>query len=88
MQRDEEVTRTIRTAASSLRHALRSLLQSAVRRGELPESKMESAIDFIDATLAGIRYAAKAGKSRKALREMASFAGGALTKRSHLSQGS
>ncbi len=49
---------------------------------------MESAIDFIDATLAGIRYAAKAGKSRKALREMASFAGGALTKRSHLSQGS
>ncbi len=78
--RDEEVTHTIRAAAPSLRRTLRGLLQSAVKRSELPEVEIESAIDFVDAILAGIRYAAKAGKSRKALREMASFAGGPLNR--------
>lgn len=58
--RDEEVTRTIRTAAFSLRRTLRGLLLSA----------------------------AKAGKSRKALRDMASFAGGALSKKSRFSRSS
>jgi hypothetical protein len=31
--------------------------------------------DFFDSTLAGIRMAAKAGKSRQALRKIAAFAG-------------
>jgi TetR/AcrR family transcriptional regulator, transcriptional repressor for nem operon len=78
--RDGEVNRTIGAAASSQRTALRKLLLAAVERGELSRTQVDSALDFIDATLAGIRYAAKAGKSRKALSEMAAFAGGALAK--------
>jgi AcrR family transcriptional regulator len=76
--RDEEVTSTIRTAAAKQRTALRELLRRAVEEGELAADRIDGAADFFEATLAGIRYAAKAGKSRKALRELASFAGTAL----------
>jgi TetR/AcrR family transcriptional repressor of nem operon len=76
--RDEEVTTIIRSAAASQRTALRKLLHKAVIAGELSADRVDSAADFVDATLAGIRYAAKAGKSRKALRELACFAGRAL----------
>jgi hypothetical protein len=36
--------------------------------------------DFFESTLAGIRMAAKGGKSRRALRNIALFAGGAYLK--------
>jgi TetR/AcrR family transcriptional regulator, transcriptional repressor for nem operon len=79
---DAEVTRTIRSAAEQQRRAIRNLLNNAVGQGGLSEADVDSAADFIDATLAGIRYAAKAGKSRKALRDMAVFAGNALSRAS------
>jgi hypothetical protein len=69
--RDEKVTTIIRSAAASQRTALRELLHKAVIAGELPADRVDSAADFVDATLAGIRYAAKTGNSRKALRELA-----------------
>jgi TetR/AcrR family transcriptional repressor of nem operon len=76
--RDEEVTKTLRSASLAQRKALRELLMRAVQAGELCREKVDSAADFFDATLAGIRYAAKGGKSRNAIRELATFAGNAL----------
>lgn len=76
--RDEEVTSTIRKSASSQKDAVLELLKAAVDQGTLPQDRVAPAADFFDGTLAAIRYAAKAGKSRKALREMAVFAGSAL----------
>ena len=77
-QRDAEVTQTIR-ADHSQRETVIRLLKAAQERGELQANEVIAAADFFDSTLAGIRMAAKAGKSRKALREMAAFAAKALT---------
>jgi AcrR family transcriptional regulator len=76
--RDEEVTATIRQSASAQKDAVLKLLRAAVAQGTLAQDRVAPAADFFDGTLAAIRYAAKAGKSRKALREMAVFAGSAL----------
>jgi AcrR family transcriptional regulator len=78
-ERDPDVTRILRTAARSQRDVVLRLLTSARKRGELdPEVDIDSAADFFESTLAGIRMAAKAGKSRKALRNIALLAGRAL----------
>jgi AcrR family transcriptional regulator len=78
-ERDPDVTRILRTAARSQRDVVLRLLTSARKRGELdPEVDIDSAADFFESTLAGIRMAAKAGKRRKALRNIALLAGRAL----------
>jgi hypothetical protein len=48
-------------------------------QGELDaDADPEAMADFFESTLAGIRMAAKAGKSRQALRKVAAFAGRAF----------
>jgi AcrR family transcriptional regulator len=81
--RDPEVTRITRNAARVQRQALLLTLTRAKTQGELhPDADLESMVDFFESTLAGIRLAAKAGKSRRALRNIAAFAGGAYRKSS------
>jgi TetR/AcrR family transcriptional regulator, transcriptional repressor for nem operon len=75
-QRDSEVTRITRNAARSQRHALMLTLARAQNQGELnPDANLDSMADFFESMLAGIRMAAKAGKRRRALRNIAAFAG-------------
>jgi AcrR family transcriptional regulator len=75
-QRDSEVTRITRKAAQVQRQALMLTLNRAKTEGELDaDADLESMADFFESTLAGIRMAAKAGKSRRALRNIAAFAG-------------
>jgi TetR/AcrR family transcriptional repressor of nem operon len=82
-QRDPEVTRITRNAARVQRQALMLTLTRAKSQGELnPDADLESMADFFESTLAGIRMAAKAGKSRRALRNIAAFAGRAYRKSS------
>jgi hypothetical protein len=51
-------------------------LNRAKTQGELePDADFESMADFFESTLAGIRMAAKAGKRRRALRNIAVLAG-------------
>jgi AcrR family transcriptional regulator len=76
---DPDVTRILRSAARSQRDTVLRLLASARERGELdPEIDVHSAADFFESMLAGIRMAAKAGKPRKALRNIALLGGRAL----------
>ena len=73
--RDEDVTRIIRSAARIQRHALMEALRRAQMEGELDaQTDLESLADFFESTLAGIRIAAKAGKTRPALRRIAEVA--------------
>ena len=75
-QRDSEVTRITRNAAQVQRHALMLTLARAKNQGELnPDANLDIMADFFESTLAGIRMAAKAGKKRRALRNIAAFAG-------------
>jgi AcrR family transcriptional regulator len=75
-QRDSEVTRITRKAAQVQRQALMLTLNRAKTEGELDaDADLESMADFFESTLAGIRMAAKAGKNRRALRNIAAFAG-------------
>ena len=75
-QRDSEVTRITRNAAQLQRHALMLTLARAKHQGELnPDANLDIMADFFESTLAGIRMAAKAGKKRRALRNIAAFAG-------------
>jgi AcrR family transcriptional regulator len=75
-QRDAEVTRITRKAASVQRQTLMHVLERAKKQGELsPDADLASMADFFESTLAGIRMAAKAGKHRQALRNIAAFAG-------------
>jgi AcrR family transcriptional regulator len=75
-QRDADVTRITRNAAWMLRRTLVRMLARARNQGELSsDSDLDSMADFFESTLAGIRMAAKAGKSRQALRNIAAFAG-------------
>jgi AcrR family transcriptional regulator len=75
-QRDADVTRITRNAARLLRQALIRVLNRAKKQGELgADSDLDAMADFFESTLAGIRMAAKAGKSRQALRNIAAFAG-------------
>jgi AcrR family transcriptional regulator len=75
-QRDTEVNRIVREAARRQRKVLVDVLTRARSRGELNDAAdVNSLADFFESALAGIRVAAKAGKSRHALRNIASIAG-------------
>lgn len=75
-QRDQEVTRITGEAARRQRHALMLSFKRTEDQGELtPDADVDSMADFFETTLAGIRMAAKAGKTRRALRNIAVFAG-------------
>lgn len=75
-QRDREVTRIIVAASRRLRQALKLAFKRAIDQGELaPNADVDSKADFFEMALAGIRMAAKGGKSRLALRKIAVFAG-------------
>ena len=75
-QRDADVTRITRNAARVQRQTLMRVLARAKKHGELSSgADLESMADFFESTLAGIRMAAKAGKSRQALRNIAALAG-------------
>jgi AcrR family transcriptional regulator len=74
-QRDADVTRITHNAARVQRKALMRVLTKAKNDGELgSDADLVSMADFFEMTLAGIRMAAKAGKSREALRNIAAFA--------------
>jgi AcrR family transcriptional regulator len=80
-QRDADVTRITRNAARMQRQVLMHVLTRAKSQGELgSDADLDSMADFFESTLAGIRMAAKAGKSRQALRNVAAFAGRAYMK--------
>jgi hypothetical protein len=80
-QRDADVTRITRKAASVQRQNLMQVLARAKKQGELSaDADLAGMADFFESTLAGIRMAAKAGKSREALRNIAAFAGRAYLK--------
>jgi TetR/AcrR family transcriptional repressor of nem operon len=74
-QRDADVTRIARDAARVLRQTLMRVLTMAKNQGEISsDADLDSMADFFESTIAGIRMAAKAGKSRQALRNIAVFA--------------
>jgi AcrR family transcriptional regulator len=74
-QRDADVTRIARNAARVQRQTLIRVLSRAKKQGEVSsDANLNSMADFFESTLAGIRMAAKAGKSRQALRNIAAFA--------------
>ena len=75
-QRDTEVNQIVWKAARRQRETLMNVLTRAKSRGELSDAvDVNSLADFFESTLAGIRVAAKGGKSRQALRNIASIAG-------------
>jgi hypothetical protein len=75
-QRDADVTRIIGNAARVQRQTLIRVLQKAKKQEELSsDADLVSMADFFESTLAGIRMAAKAGKSRQALQNIAVLAG-------------
>jgi hypothetical protein len=60
------------------------VLARAKKQGELsPDADLGSMADFFESTLAGIRIAAKAGKSRQALQNIAALAGKAYMGSDH-----
>jgi TetR/AcrR family transcriptional regulator, transcriptional repressor for nem operon len=74
-RQDADVTRISRDAARVLRRALMHVLTRAKNQREISsDAGLDSMADFFESTLAGIRIAAKAGKSRRSLRNMAAFA--------------
>jgi AcrR family transcriptional regulator len=78
-QTDADVMRIASAAGHSLRKTLLRVLQRAKDEGELQaEFDVQGAAEFFQSTLSGIRVAAKAGKSRKVLHDIAAFAGLAL----------
>jgi TetR/AcrR family transcriptional repressor of nem operon len=80
-QRDEEVNVILRGAARRQRQALKSVLARAKVQGELDsDADVDSMADFFESTLAGIRMAAKAGRSRQALQRVATLAASVYAK--------
>jgi TetR/AcrR family transcriptional regulator, transcriptional repressor for nem operon len=74
-QRDADVTRITRNAGRMQRKTLIRVFTRAKKLKELrPDADLDSMADFFESTLAGIRMAAKAGKSRQALRNIAVLA--------------
>jgi TetR/AcrR family transcriptional repressor of nem operon len=74
-QRDAGVTRITRNAARRQRQTLLRVLTRAKKQREIrSDADLGSMADFFESTLAGIRMAAKAGKSRHALHNIAAFA--------------
>lgn len=76
---DAEVTLILHEAGTRLGDQIIKLLKKAAQQGSLPRNQIATAADFMNASFAGIRYAAKAGSDRKSLRRLAEFAGNALT---------
>jgi AcrR family transcriptional regulator len=75
-QRDTDVSQIVREAARRQRAVLVDVLNQAKSQGKLSgDVDLDSLADFFESTLAGIRMAAKAGKSRQALRNIAAIAG-------------
>jgi TetR/AcrR family transcriptional repressor of nem operon len=75
-QRDTEVNQIVWKAARRQREALMNVLARAKTKGELgSDVDLASLADFFESTLSGIRVAAKSGKSRQALRNIAVIAG-------------
>jgi hypothetical protein len=58
---------------------MRVLARAKKQREIRSDADLDSMADFFESTLAGIRMAAKAGKSRHALRNIAAFASRAYT---------
>jgi len=74
-RKDADVTHISRDAGRVLRQALMHVLTRAKNQREISsDAGLDSMADFFEGTLAGIRIAAKAGKSRRSLRNMAAFA--------------
>ncbi|HEY1469094.1 MAG TPA: helix-turn-helix domain-containing protein [Candidatus Acidoferrum sp.] len=74
-QRDADVTRISRNAADVLRRTLMRVLSRAKNQRDInSDANLDGMADFFESTLAGIRMAAKAGKSRRSLRNIAAFA--------------
>jgi TetR/AcrR family transcriptional repressor of nem operon len=79
-QRDADVTRITRHAGRVQRETLMRVFIRAKEQGELSSNAdLDSMADFFESTLAGLRMAAKAGKNRQALRNIATFAARAYT---------
>jgi TetR/AcrR family transcriptional regulator, transcriptional repressor for nem operon len=79
-QRDADVTRITRSAARVQRQTLMRVLIRARKQGELSsDADLDSMADFFESTLAGIRMAAKAGKSRQTIQNIAVLAGRVYT---------
>src|SRR3981081_1418566 len=78
VKRTHEVEQTTSDeCCRSQRHTLMDTLRRAQMEGELDaRTDIESLADFFESTLAGIRIAAKAGKTRPALRRIAEVASG------------
>ena len=75
-QRDNEVNQVLREAARRQRETLMKVLMHAKTQGELSGNvDLTGLADFFESTLTGIRMAAKSGKSRQALRNIAEIAG-------------
>ena len=75
-QRDNEVNQILREAARRQRETLMNVLMHARTQGELGGNvDLTGLADFFESTLTGIRMAAKSGKSRQALRNIAEIAG-------------
>ncbi len=75
-QRDVDVTRIVGKTARKQRQVLMRVLGKAKTDGELAiDADLDSLADFFESTLAGVRLAAKGGKSRRALRNIAVLAG-------------
>jgi len=72
---DHEVTALIATADKALRSALERRIREGKTSGEIsPEVDPRAAAQFIKATLAGIKIAARGGASATTLREIAQMA--------------
>jgi AcrR family transcriptional regulator len=83
-QRDADITRITRNAARGQRQTVIRVLTTAKKQGEVSsDANLDSMADFFESSLAGIRMAAKAGKSRQALRNIAAFAGRAYSRSHH-----
>jgi TetR/AcrR family transcriptional regulator, transcriptional repressor for nem operon len=75
-QRDADVTRITRNAGRTQRKTLMRVLTRAKKLKELrSDADLDSMADFFESMLAGIRIAAKTGKSRKTLRNIAGLCG-------------
>jgi TetR/AcrR family transcriptional regulator, transcriptional repressor for nem operon len=74
-RRDASVTRITHNAARRQRRTLMRVFAKAKKQREIrSDADLDNMADFFESTLAGIRMAAKAGKSRHALRSIAAFA--------------
>lgn len=82
-QNDADVTRITSNASRIQRQALVSAFRRGKQQGEISaDADVDSMADFFESILAGIRMAAKAGKSRRALRNIATLAGRAYAESS------